>query len=90
MGYYEFFENCLITTKEKFNMLLNTPRARGKQYEIEKEEIIEKILVCQKYNDISEKQAEQLLKEFSRINFYGLSEARKEMKRKKIKRKYNE
>ena len=39
MNNYGFFEGCLKATKIKFQELLNTPRARGVQYETEKLEI---------------------------------------------------
>lgn len=86
MSYYEFFKGCLRTTRQKFDKLLNTPRAKGTQYELEKQEIIGKILKCKEYEELTKEEAEQLLREFGSINFLGLSQARKEMKRKRVRR----
>lgn len=86
MDNYGFFEGCLKATRQKFDELVNIPRARGTQYDVEKMEIIEQITKSVDYGDLSKKQADCLIKAFNEIQFSKLSSVRKELKRKRVKR----
>lgn len=90
MNNYGFFEGCLKATKMKFQELLNTPRARGVQYETEKLEIVNQIINARDFGELTQEQANYLISEFGGINFGMISLARKELKRKKKKRFINE
>ena len=81
MNHYGFFEGCLKATKQKFDELVNTPRARGTQYDVEKLEIINQILSSVDYNELNKEQADYLIKEFHKIQFNTLAIARRELKR---------
>ena len=76
MSYYEFFVSCLRTTKEKYQELVNTPRARGGNLSNELKEIKEQIKKAEWCEDITAEQARFLTSEFNKIDFDNLSKAR--------------
>lgn len=76
MAMYEFFESCLNTAKDKFEQLVKIPRARGGSFNDEIKELISKVETARDYGELTEEQSKYLIKEFNKIDFTKLSEAR--------------
>lgn len=76
MATYEFFTSCLKTANNKFDELVETPRARGGNLADEIKEIKEKIRIAYEYDEITKEQATYLTKEFDKIDFTKLSQVR--------------
>ena len=81
-----FFLSCLRASNDKYNELLNKPRARAGSLPEEVKEIICKINTALEYEEISVEQAQFLLSEFKKIDFTNLAEARRANKERE---KYN-
>lgn len=86
MSTFEFFTSCLNTTKNKYNQLLNTPRARAGSLSDEIKELISKVNTALNYEEISVEQAKYLLDEFKKIDFSNLAKVRSANKERE---KYN-
>lgn len=86
MSTYEFFTSCLKVSKDKYNQLLNTPRARAGSLSGEIKELMDKVHVALNYEEISAEQAQYLLNEFKKIDFSNLAEERRANKERE---KYN-
>lgn len=86
MTTYGFFTSCLKVAKNKYNQLLNTPRARAGSLSEEIKELINKVNMALNYEEISVEQAQFLLNEFKKINFSNLAETRRANKERE---KYN-
>mgnify|MGYP004466602293 CR=1 FL=1 len=86
MATYEFFTSCLNVAKDKYNQLLNTPRARAGSLSGEIKELMNKVNVALNYEEISVEQAQFLLNEFKKIDFSNLAETRRANKERE---KYN-
>ena len=77
---YEFFTSCLRAAKEKHKELLETPRARGGQYQDEIKELLEKVRIACDCDEISNNEAKYLIEEFKKIRFDNLPQERAAIK----------
>lgn len=84
MATYEFFTSCLKVANEKFDELINTPRARAGSLIDEIKELKEKVRIAREYDEITDEQYAYLTKEFNKVDFTRLAEIRAANKEREV------
>lgn len=77
MTYYNFFEHCLNTTKNKYQELINDLHScRRPTLKQEVSEILKQIDTALLYGELTAAEAKYLKDEFNKLDFMNISAAR--------------
>ena len=76
MSTVEFFNHCLMATREKYYDVIKHP-TRSKKYVTEYRKVMSDLDVALRYSEITEKEGEELKKKFKELDYIAYKDKMK-------------